>query len=744
MATNPIAQALSPFIWGRGGAALTPEQVAREREVAEALMAQGIDTSPVGDWTQGAARMANVLAGKIREGRASSAETAGREAQNALRAGLDFSNLFGGGSMAAGSPALGGSPAASTAMATAPAPDIATARVAQAHGDSTAPAGNLTESKQAFVNALLPAAMEESKRTGIDPRIIVAQAAQETGWGRSAPGNNYFGIKSHGKGGGQTLNTHEYVNGKRVNISDSFRRFDSPADSVRGYGEFILNNPRYGKLREAQGLDAQLEALQASGYATDPNYSRSVGAIARGIALPDAIAANEAMASGDLAANAVQDWAAQAYAPEQMASSGMQTDAPMLTWDGQGARVEPGGYGDRNIPGTVPYSGPGAQVGLPPSPGTQPRLPQAAPALPDPTMVQDMPVADIARSLTAATVNPDLPMAGNTSGFLPIAQSLAAQPQGGGMPPMQQIMELASSPWATDMDRQIAGALIKQQMEQADPYRQAQIEKLRLETDQLRTGTPGASSSFGNLDAQARAAGLVPGTPQYQDFMLNGGGAPATFRALDMQARAAGFTPGTPEYNEFMATRGAGLQAGAAQTAKNVADIETGGAAAGAVDLGKASIKAGTEAWSDYGKLQTSIGNMDEAIAALDNGAQTGIIYKMLPNITEASASLQNAMDRMGLDVIGSVTFGALSEGEMRLAMQTAAPRDLPPAELRNWLAKKRDAQIKAADMLADAAQFLTKPGNTINDWIERNRSAKKAQGGSGQSSTGIQWSIED
>ncbi len=79
----------------------------------------------------------------------------------------------------------------------------------------------------------------------------------------------------------------------------------------------------------------------------------------------------------------------------------------------------------------------------------------------------------------------------------------------------------------------------------------------------------------------------------------------------------------------------------------------------------------------------------------------------------------------MGLDVVGSVTFGALSEGEMRLAMQTAAPRDLSPPELRNWLARKRDAQIKAADMLADAAQYLTKPGNTINGWIERNRAAK-------------------
>src|SRR5690606_3483064 len=94
MALSP--NLLQPFLWGRGGAAMTPEQVAREREIAEALVAQGIDTSPVGDWTQGAARMANVLAGKIREGRASKAETEGRSALSERMSGL-----FGGGSVTA-------------------------------------------------------------------------------------------------------------------------------------------------------------------------------------------------------------------------------------------------------------------------------------------------------------------------------------------------------------------------------------------------------------------------------------------------------------------------------------------------------------------------------------------------------------------------------------------------------------------------------------------------------------------
>lgn len=141
----------------------------------------------------------------------------------------------------------------------------------------------MAASRAAFVNMLWPAALQASQATGIDPRIIVAQAAQETGWGNSAPGNNYFGIKSHGKSGGQTFTTHEVVNGQRVKINDSFRQFGSPAESVAGYASFMLENPRYQPLRQAKGLDAQLAALGQSGYATDPNYAASVGAIARSL-----------------------------------------------------------------------------------------------------------------------------------------------------------------------------------------------------------------------------------------------------------------------------------------------------------------------------------------------------------------------------------------------------------------------------------------------------------------------------
>lgn len=136
-----------------------------------------------------------------------------------------------------------------------------------------------------FISMMLPHAMEASARTGVDPRIIIAQGALESAWGKKAPGNNYFGIKSHGKGGGQTFATTEVYNGKAVKIRDSFRQYASPAESVQGYADFLLQNKRYRPMLEAQGLDAQIAALGRSGYATDPNYANKISSIASGIPL---------------------------------------------------------------------------------------------------------------------------------------------------------------------------------------------------------------------------------------------------------------------------------------------------------------------------------------------------------------------------------------------------------------------------------------------------------------------------
>ena len=139
--------------------------------------------------------------------------------------------------------------------------------------------------------------------------------------------------------------------------------------------------------------------------------------------------------------------------------------------------------------------------------------------------------------------------------------------------------------------------------------------------------------------------------------------------------------------------------------------------------------------YSKIGLSRNSIQTTDRAIAAIDAGGITGFMADYFPNITQASAELANAMDTMGLDVISSVTFGALSEAEMRTAMNIGSPRSLAPADLRQWLVDKKDAQQKAMVALTKAARWFSKPGNTLDGWFDQ-----QAQAGANPAAPGDQF----
>jgi len=121
---------------------------------------------------------------------------------------------------------------------------------------------------------------------------------------------------------------------------------------------------------------------------------------------------------------------------------------------------------------------------------------------------------------------------------------------------------------------------------------------------------------------------------------------------------------------------------------------------------------------------------MNEAISLIDQGAETGVIASRLPSVKEASVKLDNLQQQMGLDVIANTTFGALSGPELRFALDSALPKNLEGAELKQWLADKRDAQEKLASYLSETAEYLGRPGNTVAGWLElqRNKRQESAQ----------------
>jgi flagellum-specific peptidoglycan hydrolase FlgJ len=138
------------------------------------------------------------------------------------------------------------------------------------------------ENRQDFVDTLKPIAQEVAEELGIDARVVMAQAILETGYGSKVKGNNYFGIKSHGKANGQTFATTEEISGLMKETKGKFRKYGSLKESVRDYGLFLKENKRYKPLLEADTLNEQIDALARSGYATDSRYGEKIRGIIKG------------------------------------------------------------------------------------------------------------------------------------------------------------------------------------------------------------------------------------------------------------------------------------------------------------------------------------------------------------------------------------------------------------------------------------------------------------------------------
>jgi flagellar protein FlgJ len=135
---------------------------------------------------------------------------------------------------------------------------------------------------QAFLNQMSSSATVASKVSGVPAKLILAQAALETGWGREKIKTergensfNVFGIKAGDYWTGKTTNvaTTEYVNGVAQRSIEKFRVYDSYDDAFTDYARLVGNNPRYQGVVNANSDAAAAHAIQRGGYATDPSYA---------------------------------------------------------------------------------------------------------------------------------------------------------------------------------------------------------------------------------------------------------------------------------------------------------------------------------------------------------------------------------------------------------------------------------------------------------------------------------------
>lgn len=135
-----------------------------------------------------------------------------------------------------------------------------------------------------FIRDSWPHAVRAGNALGVDPRVIIAQSALETGWGKkvhhTAEGENsycLFGIKADQRWQGKSVafDTLEFRSGVMGRERATFRSYDSMAESYQDYVDFLQSNPRYQQALSASS-EQYAQSLQQAGYATDPDYASKI------------------------------------------------------------------------------------------------------------------------------------------------------------------------------------------------------------------------------------------------------------------------------------------------------------------------------------------------------------------------------------------------------------------------------------------------------------------------------------
>lgn len=166
------------------------------------------------------------------------------------------------------------------------------------------PLPNLTKFQYVMKNVQL--AKDSQAVTGVPFQVTLAQGGLESGWGKSAYGNNHFGIKAGKSWTGpiQELRTWEcgktgnpatdkitdriiqiYPPGSKEGVCKSgysyrvygkFRAYASAKDSFIDHGRFLAANKRYKNAFLYKDAKQFATEVAKAGYATDPDYKNKL------------------------------------------------------------------------------------------------------------------------------------------------------------------------------------------------------------------------------------------------------------------------------------------------------------------------------------------------------------------------------------------------------------------------------------------------------------------------------------
>tara|TARA_R110000822_G_scaffold273269_1_gene395737 strand:- start:503 stop:1351 length:849 start_codon:yes stop_codon:yes gene_type:complete len=151
---------------------------------------------------------------------------------------------------------------------------------------------------------------------------------------------------------------------------------------------------------------------------------------------------------------------------------------------------------------------------------------------------------------------------------------------------------------------------------------------------------------------------------------------------------------------------------------------------AGAGEVGKGITQKALKAFDQVPKIETNIDKLMRARQlVVDEGATSGVIQSQFPAWRASTIELRTLQRELGLDVVGSVTFGALSKGELDLALSTALPTNLDGPDLVEWLDRKIESQRRHLTYIRKAAGYLATDGATLTGWLLELEKNKQERG---------------
>ena len=423
------------FIWGQGGAQLTPEQVAQQRAIAEALMKEGSSYAPVGSWLEGLGRVAQAAAGAFKEYRAGQAEKAGQEAWQQKFAAL--------------SPSLGGSAyGGSLDMA---APSASQDRMRSDAGIT----GTQANAGEAFASVAPRLIGDLSKDFGLTPEQaagVVGQLGHESGGFGTLQEVNPMVPGSRGGYG------YAQWTGPRRKAFEAFAQENGldPASYEANYGFLaneLRNTPEGAVLRD---IAAAPDAMTAGRVFTDkflrpgiPGYDSRDKWTERALAYADPSAIGGQVTGENPQAEVAA--ALMGTNPDlmpQQATAMAPTQAGQLPMPQPQKPINTAGLNYDPATGAI---GPAANLGA--GATLAPAATAAFYGGQSPVQQTDTPILRQIAGLLGGGAS--TPAQGAPNGQQAVAQALAgqtAQPQGNaapqGMPSIGQLMELAADPYA--------------------------------------------------------------------------------------------------------------------------------------------------------------------------------------------------------------------------------------------------------------------------------------------------------